>query len=114
MKRCHKCGEAWVSGKQQPGVREYCETCSAYLRCCVNCRFHDKSRHNECRIGTTEWVGDREGGNFCDEFEFKDSEGGSGAPGGTGKAKEEFDSLFGGGGDDSGPGLGDFKKLFGD
>lgn len=114
MKRCHRCGEAWVSEKKQPAVKEYCEKCSAYLHCCVNCRFHDKSRHNECRIGTTEWVGDREGANFCDEFEFRDAEPGSGAPGETGKAKDELDSLFGGGEDEPGLGLDDFKKLFGD
>lgn len=113
MKQCHKCGEAWVSEKKQPAVKAYCEKCSAYLHCCVNCRFHDKSRHNECRIGTTEWVGDREGANFCDEFEFKDSEAGTGVTGQGAKAKSELDSLFGGG-EDSGPGLDDFKKLFGD
>ena len=25
MKRCHKCGEPWVSEKKQPAVKEYCE-----------------------------------------------------------------------------------------
>ena len=114
MKRCYKCGEPWVSEKKQPAVKEYCETCSAYLHCCLNCRFHDKSRHNECRIGTTEWVGDREGANFCDEFEFRDAEGVSGVSGAAGKGKEELDSVFGGGEEESGPGLDDFKKLFGE
>ena len=74
MKRCHKCKKEWVSEKKQPAVKDYCDGCSAYLHCCLNCRFHDTRLHNECKIPTTDWGGDRAGANFCDEFEFADTE----------------------------------------
>lgn len=74
MKRCHRCGAPWVSDKTQPGVKEYCDTCSSYYHCCLNCRFHDTSRPNECYIPGTEGIADRAGANFCDEFEFLDAE----------------------------------------
>jgi hypothetical protein len=73
MKRCHKCGTEWVSEKRQPGFRDTCPQCTAYLHCCLNCRFHDPHAHNQCYIPNTEWVGDRRGGNFCEEFEFRDA-----------------------------------------
>lgn len=113
MKRCHKCGTPWVSEKRQPGVKEYCDKCSAYLHCCLNCRFHDRSVHNQCRIGTTDWVADREGANFCDEFEFKDAEAEKKDAGKKEKAKDAIDELFGDS-DEPGSGLDDFKKLFED
>jgi hypothetical protein len=94
MKKCHKCGSPWISDKKQPAAKEYCESCSAWLHCCLNCRYHDAGAHNQCYIPNTEWIGDRRGPNFCDEFEFR--EGGSGGkvrddvPG----ARKAFDALF--------------------
>lgn len=114
MKQCHKCGAPWVSEKRQPGVKEYCEKCSAYLHCCLNCRFHDKSRPNQCQIPNTEAVADRAGANFCDEFEFADRQ--SAGPAADKKeVRKSFDSLFGDNQQEPpGPGLDDFTKLFGD
>lgn len=96
MKRCHKCGTEWVSEKKQPGAREFCPKCNAYLHCCLNCRFHDPALHNECQIPGTEWVGDRAGANFCDEFEFRDTTPGvdTSAPKKE-KARQSLDALFG-------------------
>jgi len=74
MKRCHRCGEPWLVEKKQPGVKECCPKCSAYLHSCLNCRWHLPSAHNECYIPDTDWVSDRAGANFCDQFEFKDSD----------------------------------------
>jgi len=113
MKRCHKCGAPWMSEKKQPAVKEYCENCTAYLHCCKNCRFHAPSRHNQCQIGTTEWVGDREGANFCDEFEFADADTQGKDTAKSAKAKDALDSLFGGE-EQAKPKLDDFKKLFGE
>jgi len=115
MKRCHRCGREWEGGKRQPAVKDFCEGCSAYLHCCLNCRFYDKSAHNQCYIPNTEWVGDKEGANFCDEFEFADAD--AVGPDGTqqGKAKSKLDALFGEKSDaseDRAPS--DFDKLFGD
>jgi hypothetical protein len=38
----------------------------------MNCKFYDEHAHNHCKIPTTEWVGEVEKGNFCDEFTFAD------------------------------------------
>lgn len=72
MKRCHQCKTPWISEKKEPAVKEYCEHCSAYLHCCLNCHFYDPTRHNECAIPTTDWVADKAGANFCDEFQFRE------------------------------------------
>ena len=75
MKRCHHCGTEWHSEiMKQPGVKEICPDCSYYLHCCLNCRFYEPGAHNECHIPTTDYVGDNEGCNFCDEFEFADAD----------------------------------------
>jgi len=116
MKRCHRCGHDWVSDKRQPGVKETCPGCNAYLHCCLNCRFHDKSRHNECQIPNTEWVGDRAGCNFCDEFEFVTGDRTAKDADKKNAAQTAFDSMFGGGDEDglSEKGRDAFDKLFGD
>ncbi|MFA7691783.1 MAG: hypothetical protein GX117_03515 [Candidatus Hydrogenedentes bacterium] len=69
---CHKCGNEW-SGKStaQPGFKESCSRCGAYLHCCLNCSFHRKNAHNQCYIPGTEYVADRKGLNFCEEFKFR-------------------------------------------
>lgn len=73
MKVCHRCKKEWVSEKKQPAVKDSCAHCDAYLHCCLNCRYHDRGLHNECKIPTTDWVGDRAGCNFCDEFDFAET-----------------------------------------
>lgn len=115
MKCCHRCEAEWVSDKREPGVKDICSECSAYLHCCLNCRFYDPSYHNQCQIGTTEWVGDKEACNFCDEFEFADAEQMVGRDGQASQAREAFDKLFGASehkkAEDR---LNDFKRIFGD
>ncbi len=99
MKRCHRCGAEWTGEKRQPGVKEYCEQCSAYLHCCMNCRFHRPHAHNECQVPNSEWVGDRKGGNFCGDFEFLDMTLEGGEDEKNDKARDALAGLFG---DDSG------------
>lgn len=115
MRRCHCCGAEWVSDKTQPAVKEVCDACTAYLHCCMNCRFRDTSLHNECAIPTTDWVGDRVGCNFCDEFEFVQEESTVAGSESADKARSALKSLFG---DAPAPKpvdkLDAFKKLFGD
>ncbi|MBI4560107.1 MAG: hypothetical protein HY706_21140 [Candidatus Hydrogenedentes bacterium] len=95
MRRCHHCGAEWVNEKKQPGVKEYCDQCSAYLHCCLNCRYHDPLVHNECHIPTTDWVADKAGANFCDEFEFTDAATESADESGRDRARGELGRLFG-------------------
>lgn len=96
-KNCHKCHTDWESGdKRQPGFKETCLKCNAYLHCCRNCKHHRPSAHNQCYIPNTEWVGDRAGANFCEEFEFAmtDAATGEGPPAGEG-VRTALDTLFG-------------------
>ena len=97
MKRCHKCGEPWVSSKRQPAVKECCEACAAYLHCCFNCRHRNPSLHNQCAIPTTDWVGNRTGANFCDEFEFAETAADKQEANAHEVAQQAFDGLFGDG-----------------
>ncbi len=98
MRLCHRCGQPWVSEKKTPGVKEYCEKCSAYLHCCLNCRFYEPKLHNQCAIPTTDWVGDKAGANFCDEFVFRDAQSDAQDQGEASSAREKLDALFGDGG----------------
>ncbi len=95
MRTCHACGTPWVSEKKSPGVKEYCEKCSAYLHCCLNCRFYNPAVHNQCDIPTTEWVSDKSGANFCDEFEFRDTNAVLQTEDVRLKARQNFEQLFG-------------------
>jgi hypothetical protein len=94
MRRCHRCNAEWISEKRAPGVKETCRACDAYLHACANCRHHDPKVHNQCRIPNTEWVGDRAGANFCDEFDFRVA-GNSPAKDRDSSARDAFGALFG-------------------
>lgn len=96
MKQCHRCGTPWISEKRQPGVKELCLKCSAYLHSCLNCRFHRPKAHNECYIPDTEWVADRAGANFCDQFEFADAQVQNAEDTKKANARDAVDRLLGG------------------
>lgn len=71
---------------------EQCPWCGAELHCCMACRFHDVTAHNECtEVGTFE-VGDRDRANFCNEFQFKEGE--HGRDDEADRAKEKLKDLF--------------------
>ena len=111
MKICHKCGTEWPGDKRQPAFKDICENCTAYLHCCRNCKYYDTSAHNSCYIPNTDWVGDKSGLNFCDEFEFGDKR--KGQTGDKDTVRQDLDSLLG---DDSSDEqkLPDIDSLFGD
>jgi hypothetical protein len=70
------------------GFRETCPACSSYLHSCAGCRYYAPGKPNSCEIPGTEWVADREGANFCDEFSpWEQRKGGGGD-------FHKFDSLF--------------------
>lgn len=72
MKSCHRCRASW-EGFGEPRFREQCESCGAYVRCCRNCAYFDL-RSVQCRIPEAMYVGDRQMANYCEEFEFADSQ----------------------------------------
>ena len=65
---CHACKKV-LELEDKVGRQQTCPECSAYLRCCLNCRFYDASAYNECREPQADRVVDKEQGNFCDYFE---------------------------------------------
>ncbi|HOK08582.1 MAG TPA: hypothetical protein PLT82_01305 [Candidatus Hydrogenedens sp.] len=98
MKSCYRCGTPWESfTKKQPGVKETCTKCNAYLHCCMNCRWYLPGKPNDCLIPNTDKVANREGPNFCDFFEIKDRVENldSSWEQQKEKAKKDFEQLFG-------------------
>ena len=68
-----------------------CPHCAAYLRCCRNCEFYDRSARNMCREPQAELQSEKEVANACDYFRVaKNVRGGSQSK----KSKSDFDSLF--------------------
>jgi len=114
MNRCHACKKEWIGEKRQPGFKETCEGCGAYLHCCINCTFHDPSAHNQCRIPTTDWVGDRIKCNFCEEFTFVEFGNDSDEARRKAKGRDAVDRLFGDAAPREERGKDAFDKLFGD
>ena len=117
MRRCYHCGTEWVSDKREPGVKEFCAQCEAYLHCCRNCHFYDSSVAAGCAIPTTEFVADKMAANFCDEFVFRVEDPDHAQSSEADAARESLDNLFGEGG--SGQhgheeGRDAFRRLFGD
>ena len=90
---CHRCRrEITLEGKI--GRREACPGCGADLHCCLNCSLHDPGAYNQCREPQAERVPDKDRGNFCDWFRFRDAAGGQGTGEGKGSAEDRLKALF--------------------
>jgi hypothetical protein len=67
---CHNCG---TQVQLTPGVKIYrqdtCHQCNSDLHCCLNCRFFDPGKNNQCSETQAEWVPDKNRSNFCEYFE---------------------------------------------
>lgn len=64
---CWKCKNEII--KESAVTRqETCTFCQAYLHCCLNCSLYDKFAHNECKEPQTEWVNEKDMGNYCEYF----------------------------------------------
>ena len=89
---CHACGKT-VGSDGVVSRAALCDGCGAELRCCLNCRFHDKSAYNECAEPSAERVLEKDRANFCDYFAPRPT----GAPASSGGKA---------------PALGDLERLF--
>jgi len=79
MRLCFHCRtEILLTGRI--GRRELCPHCGRDLHACRNCRFYDPRAYNSCRESQAERVLDKDRGNFCDYFAYRE---GDGAPDGT-------------------------------
>ena len=81
-----------LASGERVGFRDACESCSADLHVCRNCRHHDPAAYNECREPNAERVSARERANRCDYFSPGAGKGGRGdAPD---RARAALDDLF--------------------
>jgi hypothetical protein len=71
MAECYKCGNSFAEG-YKPGRQDVCPNCNAAVHCCLNCRFYDETAHNKCSEPQSEWVSDKEKGNFCHFFQLRE------------------------------------------
>lgn len=70
-----------------------CPHCDGDLHACVQCRFHDPSRHNQCREPQSAMVRDRKKPNLCDYFEFGGKDAASSISESE-KARKKLEELF--------------------
>ena len=55
------------------GRGDVCPKCGNDSRVCKNCRFFDLNSYRSCREEQSEWVKEKDRGNFCGFFESKES-----------------------------------------
>lgn len=72
MKSCFHCKKPIATGR--PGRGEACPHCGSDLKVCLNCAFYDRNSYNECRETSAERVKDKEKANFCEFFEFRETD----------------------------------------
>jgi hypothetical protein len=91
--KCYKCNEP-LRFEVKIGRRDTCPNCYAYLHCCKNCKHWDPSVHNECLEERSEFIRDREEGNFCLYFTFREVAG-EDAVNEANDAKKKLEQMFG-------------------
>ena len=92
MPFCHFCGDrVEITGRVMR--KDVCANCGRDLHCCLQCRFHDPGRHNQCREPKSDMVRDRDKVNTCDYFEFAGGEQ-KGGESEKDRARRRLDDLF--------------------
>jgi hypothetical protein len=93
MKACHACKRELIL-EREIGRKQDCPFCHADLRCCLNCKFFDRSAPKQCREPVAELVREKDKANFCDHFVYSET-GTAGSPDpDREKAKKALDDLF--------------------
>lgn len=94
--RCHSCGATieLLSG-ETVSRRAECPKCAADVKCCLNCKFFDTSRSNQCAESQADFVSDKQTANFCDWFTPRTTVDLIGNKNDGADAKKAFDDLFG-------------------
>ena len=93
MKACHSCKKELAPGRET-GRRDECPHCHADLHCCLNCRFFDRSAPKQCREPIAELVREKDRANFCELFQFAETDPGVLPGSGPGAARKALDDLF--------------------
>ena len=91
---CWKCGTTIeiTAAANRVGKSDACPACDYDLHSCMNCRFYDPAKHNQCAETQAEWVRDKEAANYCDYFSPNTSSCAGASK--SDDAKTKFDSLF--------------------
>jgi hypothetical protein len=76
------------------GRRDSCMHCGADLHVCKNCALYDPAIHNQCREPEAQFIRDRETGNFCPHFDFKNADAAPKEADNVSSAKAKLDALF--------------------
>ena len=72
MVACHGCGaELDLGVGATAGRGDECPACRAPLHACRNCRAYDDTARHGCREPQAEPPHDKDAGNFCDFFVFR-------------------------------------------
>jgi len=71
QKFCHFCKRE-IPWETRILRTETCPWCRSDLHVCLNCVYHDTSRHNECQIPNTDRVRERDRANHCTVFKFRE------------------------------------------
>lgn len=66
--KCWKCGQELSDMPKKVPFRFICPSCMSYQHCCQNCQNYQVGLPNDCKIPGTDFVSDRQGVNFCEEF----------------------------------------------
>lgn len=90
---CYRCG-AEIEPAERVGRRDACAQCGGDLHCCRNCRFHHPGADNECRESQAERQVEKERGNFCEYFSFRDGPAPARSGPGAAGARAKLNNLF--------------------
>ena len=93
MHICALCGKAVDIGRSMSG-KEVCPHCRGDLHICLNCRFYSSTSSGECKEPKAERQRHIDKANFCDYFQFRESEGGLSIDSEKAEAMRKLDGLF--------------------
>jgi hypothetical protein len=93
MKTCHACQKEVAPGREI-GRRDECPHCHADLRCCLNCRFFDRSAPKQCSEPIAELVREKDKANYCDLFSVAETAAGVRPGSDVEMARKTLDDLF--------------------
>ncbi len=104
---CWRCGASLAKLTLPLSRLDECPECSMPLHVCRMCVHYDPTVARQCREDDAEEVKEKERPNFCDYFRPSVTAFESSAIDAERKAREELDSLFGGGAGERSDGDGD-------
>lgn len=92
---CYHCKKhVPIEEKTRLTSRDDCPHCRISLHCCLNCRFYDINRPNQCAEPQAERVTNKDRANYCNYFEPAPETGNSARESAQEKSRKQFDDLF--------------------